>query len=177
MYKAVRFQPSSPDARANGQVLMPYVQVLEGSELEHLITEYGLDKLEATMMYPQQIVCDLQRQMVDRMGLFSGGLVAIGKGSIASIPFPPEVNSIEAALGMLHNIYQAIHQNIPPEEGWGYEKVSDTEIHIHFNAPYEPFAAYGYIFSIANMFKPRGTQVTVFMDEQADETVYRVQLS
>ena len=85
MYKAARFQASSLQAMANGQVLMPYLTVLSGSKLEHLISTYKLNDLDPQAFYPQQIVCDMQKRMSEDMGLFSGELVNIG------ISFPPRL--------------------------------------------------------------------------------------
>ncbi len=174
MYKASKFQASSPDSRANGQVLMPYYGVLKDSKLNSLVNTYHLDQLEATTFYSQQTVCDMQKQMSAEMGLFSGELVNIGISSIESIGFPPEVKTIEDALGMLHHIYQLIHQNVPAEEGWIFRSLSDTEMKIYFNAPYEPFAAYGYIYGIAKKFRPEGMDFAVKMAEDDGLTVYDV---
>lgn len=176
MYTATKFQASSPDAMANGQVIMPYIQVLTGTPLEYLIDEKGVRDVQADKFYPQQIVCDMQSKISEQAGLFSGELTSIGRQSIESIGFPDEVNSIEAALNMLHQIYQAIHQNIPAEEGWGFERVSDTEMKITFNSPYEQFAAYGYIYGIAHKFAPDGLTPDVYMEDESGITTFRVVL-
>ena len=175
MYKAARFQASSLQAMANGQVLMPYLTVLSGSKLEHLISTYKLNDLDPQAFYPQQIVCDMQKRMSEDMGLFSGELVNIGISSIDSIGFPAEIETVEDALGMLHEIYHAIHRDIPAEEGWIFRTVSDHELHIHFNSPYEPFAAYGYIYGIAHRFNPSHKEVTVYMEEDDGLALYRVE--
>lgn len=175
MYQAVRFQPSSPAAKANGQVLMPYYGVLQGSKLEHLIATYSLDKLEPQTFYPQQAVCDMQRQMSAEMGLFSGELVSIGIKSIDTIGFPPEAKTVSDALNMLHQIYQMIHQNIPAEEGWAFEQIDENVMRIHFNSPYEQFAAYGYIYGIARRFAPGDKDFSVTMEEESGLSVYRVE--
>jgi hypothetical protein len=175
MYRAVRYQPSSPNAKANGQVLMPYLGVLQGSKLDRLIGVYQLDKLDPAIFYPQQTVCDMQNQMSKDMGLFSGELVNIGIKSIDSIGFPPEVKTVEDAMKMLHQIYQMIHQNVPAEEGWIFKAESENTLKIYFNSPYEPFAAYGYIYGIAHKFKPANTTPTIYMEEEDDLTVYRVE--
>lgn len=156
---------------------MPYLQVLQGSKLAHLINEYQLDKLQPEVFYPQQAVCDMQNKMSAEMGLFSGELVNIGIKSVDTIGFPPEVKTIEEALNVLQHIYQLIHQNVPPEEGWIYKKVSDNTLKIYFNSPYEPFAAYGYIYSIVNQFKPEGSTFTVYMEEEDGLTVYRIEFA
>ncbi|MBN2304138.1 MAG: hypothetical protein JXQ72_06670 [Anaerolineae bacterium] len=174
MYRATRYQASSPESKANGQVLMPYFQVLQDSPLERLINTYELDKLKPDAFYPQQTVCDMQRQMAEEIGLFSGELVNIGITSIGTIGFPDEVKTVQDALGMLHQIYQMIHQNIPAEEGWIFEAESDDKMKIFFNSPYEPFAAYGYIYGIANKFVPEGKDATVEMAEENNLTVYNV---
>jgi hypothetical protein len=175
MYRAVRYQASGPNTKANGQVFMPYLKVLQGSPLEHLIAKYNLDKLQPETFYPQKDICDMQRQMSEQIGKFSGELVDIGIKSIDSIGFPPEVKTVEDAMAMLHQIYQMIHQGVPAEEGWIYKKVSDSTLKIYFNSPYEPFAAYGYIYAIAHRFKPAGTDVTITMEEEDGLTVYIVE--
>ncbi len=175
MYRATRFQPSSPNAKANGQVLMPYLEVLKGSKLQNLIPTYHLDQLDPNTFYPQQTVCDMQRQMSKEMGLFSGELVSIGIKSIDTIGFPPEVKTLHQALDMLNQIYHAIHQDIPAEEGWIFESLSDSKKKIFFNSPYEPFAAYGYIYAIAKRFKPGSLDPTVEMKEEEGLTVYYVE--
>lgn len=154
---------------------MPYLGVLKGSKLDHLVGVYQLDKLDPNTFYPQQTVCDMQKQMSVDMGLFSGELVTIGIKSIDTIGFPPEVKTVEQAMDMLHQIYQMIHKNVPPEEGWIFKAVSENELKIFFNSPYEPFAAYGYIYGIANKFKPANKSATVHMEEENDLTVYRVE--
>lgn len=177
MYKATRYHPSSPTARANGQVLMPYFEVLQGSELAHLIKTYDLDKLDPNTFYPQQTVCDMQKAMSEKMGLFSGELTAIGIKSIDSIGFPEEVQTIKDALAMLQQIYHMIHQNIPAEEGWLFEEVSEDTLKISFNSPYEPFAAYGYIYAIARQFRPEDKSFSVYMDDEEGIAVYTVKFS
>jgi hypothetical protein len=176
MYKATKFKASSPDAKANGQVILPYLGVLQGSKLEHLLKEYNIEEVDPEGFYDQQIVCDMQQQIVANAGLFSSELIEIGKGSIESIGFPDEVDSIEAAMGMLHTIYQAIHKDIPEDEGWAYEQVDDNTHHIKFNTPYEQFAAYGYIFGIAQKFRPADKVPSVYMEDDTDDglTLYRV---
>lgn len=176
MYKAEKFKASSPDSKAQGPVFAPYVQILEGSPLAHLIAEYELDKLDMEAFYPQERICNMQAQIAEKMGLFSGDLVSVGKESIASIGFPPEVTTMEDAFGMLHNIYQAIHQNIPEEEGWRYEQVDANTSKIFFNSPYEEFAAYGYVWGITHQFRPAGKSFSVYMETEDDMTVYRVVL-
>lgn len=175
MYRATKFQASSPESKANGQVLMPYLTVLKGSKLHHLIAQYHLDELKPDSFYPQQTVCDMQRQMHEEMGLFSGELVSIGITSVETIGFPPEVKTVEDALGMLQQIYQMIHRSVPPEEGWIFKQVTENTLKIYFNSPYEPFAAYGYIYSIVNRFKPTGKDAEVHMEEEEGLTVYRVE--
>lgn len=177
MYQAVKFQASSEDAKAQGIVLAPYLQILKGSVLESLIEKYDLDKLDMEAFYPQQYVCDMQAEMAEKMGLFSGELVAIGKESVDSIGFAPEVNTVEAALETLHNIYQAIHQNIPEEEGWRYYIDSENNITVTFNAPYEEFAAYGYIWAIVQKFRPEGSEFSVRMTQENELTTYQVTMS
>jgi hypothetical protein len=176
MYTATRYQASSQKAKANGQVIMPYLSVLRNTELEHLIADYGLRDLQADKFYTQQIVCDMQRQMADKLGLFSSEMVNIGKQSIDSIPFPDDVTTIAGAMGVLHTIYQAIHQGIPADEGWRVETRSPDEIDIYFNSPYEPYAAYGYIFSIVARFRPENRRFSVYMDEDGPLAHFRVLL-
>lgn len=175
MYRATKFQASSPNSKANGQVLMPYLGVLQGSKLERLIKEYHLDQLKSDTFYPQQTVCDMQRQMFQEMGLFSGELISIGIKSVETIGFPPEVKTVQDALAMLHQIYQMIHQNVPPEEGWIFKQVSENTLKIYFNSPYEPFAAYGYIYAIVNRFKPEDKDAEIHMEEEDGLTVYRAE--
>jgi hypothetical protein len=178
MYKATKFKASSSNAKANGQVIMPYVAVLKGSELEHLLVEYDVEEVDPEAFYDQQIVCNMQKHIVENAGLFSGELIEIGKGSIESIGFPDEVKTIEDAMGMLHTIYQAIHKDIPEEEGWVYEQVDANTMQIKFNTPYEQFAAYGYIYGIAHKFRPKDKVPTVYMDDETEDglTSYRVVL-
>ncbi len=177
MYRAVRYQPSSPDAQANGQVLLPYLSVLRGSALAYLVRVYDLEDVRPDAFYPQQVVCDMQRRMAENMAHFTGDLVAIGVKSIDSIGFPSDVQTIGQALARLHQIYQAIHRNIPPEEGWTYEEVSSEVLHVTFNSPYEPFAAYGYIRALTDRFRPPDQTSMVVMGQGDDLVTFRVQIS
>lgn len=154
---------------------MPYLEVLKGSKLSKLVTLYSLDHLDPAAFYPQQTVCDMQKQMSEEMGLFSGELVNIGIKSIDSIGFPADVQTVQDAMGMLHQIYQMIHQNVPPEEGWIFRLESENTMKIYANFPYEPFAGYGYIYGIAHKFKPARQKPTVHMEEEDGLTVYRVE--
>lgn len=174
MYVATRFQPASQNALANGQVIMPYLTVLAGSKLEYLIEKHDIRDVDPQQFYPQSIVCSMQSEIVQEAGLFSGDLVDIGIKSIDAIGFPEEVNTVETALGMLHDIYQMIHQNVPEDEGWGLERTSDEELKVYFNSPYEPYAAYGYVWGIARRFTPKGMDFTVYMEEDDAITAFRV---
>lgn len=176
MYKAKKFEASSAEAKAQGNVFAPYLEVLKGSELEELIDKYDLESMEMEAYYPQQNVCDMQSEIAEKMGLFSGDLIALGKSSVSSIGFPPEVSTMAEAFGMLHQIYQAIHQNIPEEEGWRYVVIDDATSKIHFNTPYEEFAGYGYVWAIANKFCPDGKQPTIELEYENDQAVYRINL-
>lgn len=175
MYRATKFKASSVDAQAQGVVFAPYLQILQGSELDALVEKYGLDKIEPESFYPQAHVCEMQSEMAEKMGLFSGELVAIGKESVPSIGFPPEIQTMQAAFEMLHSIYQAIHQNIPAEEGWVYESVDENAFRVVFNAPYEEFAAYGYVWGIVEKFRNVQDDYEVTMGKENDLTVFSVQ--
>ncbi len=178
MYKAIKFTASSSKALANGQVILPYVDVLKGTKLEYLIYLHRIEKVDPTAFYRQQIVCDMQRRIVEELGLLSGDLVNVGVKSIESIGFPENVETIEDALGMLNRIYHTINKNIPAEEGWSFEHTPDGTLRVKFNTPYEQFAAYGYIYGIAQRFKPQGTHPTVRMGDDPEDglTVYEVHL-
>ncbi len=174
MYVATRFQPASAKALANGQVIIPYLSVLAGSKLEYLIDKHGIRDVDPQQFYSQSIICDMQAVIVEEAGLFSGDLVDIGIKSIDAIGFPEGVNTVESALGMLHDIYQMIHQNVPKDEGWSLERTSDKELKVLFNSPYKPYAAYGYVWGIARRFTPKGMSFTVYMDEDEAVTVFRI---
>lgn len=176
MHRAVRFQSASPDAMASAQVLMPHVAILRGSPLEHLISEYGLESIDPSAVYAQQLVCDIQHAMHDTGGMFNGDLVAVGRESLKSIVFPEGVSTIQQALGMMNQLYHKHHQNVPEEEGWGYEELADGRLKIRFNSPYEPYLAYGRAYFVANRFKGAGCEVVVELSEEDGITVFMVEI-
>lgn len=176
MYKAKPFTVSSPDAKAQGAVFAPYIQVLEGSSLASFIDEYGLRDMDMQEFYPQANICAMQSTMQEQIGQFSGELVSIGKESISIIEFPDNVDDFPSAFAALHGMYQAIHRNIPEEEGWQYKQLDEENSRVVFNAPYEPFAAYGYVWAIAKRYCPRNRDFSVYMEEDNGLTAYRIAL-
>lgn len=95
-----KYISSSPNAELLGAALLALVQNINAEEIKPLLARHGLDNIDLMQWYSEQKVLDLLKAIEEGTANVTENLVAIGMKAIETIPFPPEINSIEAFLNL-----------------------------------------------------------------------------
>ncbi len=175
-YIATKFKASSPEAEVIGQAMLPFTQILTAEEIEPIMNAQGIEQVEPDTWYKQQTFCNIYQDIVENEGNFSMNLVAIGKTTMGAVTFPDEVDTLYAALSALDGMYKAIHQGIPAEEGWAVAQPDDRTYLVTFNSPYADSAAYGYVWTITQRFRPDKRGFIIEQVEKDGITQFTVRL-
>ncbi len=140
------------EALVIGQVMLAFLNNLRAENVKPLLEAAGLTEIDPQTWYPQQTFVDIYKKL-EKMPRGRETIIAIGYRTLDVLEFPPEVHDVESALHALPEMYRAIHRGIPEDEGWAIHVISDDEMHARFTSPYSDYAAYGYLFNIAQRFR------------------------
>ncbi|MCU0476170.1 MAG: hypothetical protein MUC99_08700 [Anaerolineae bacterium] len=159
-YVAKAFVAGTPEAEVLGQVVQAFAQNLEAEVIEPILPKYGLDNIDPEKWYPHQSWMNVLRDLSETPG-GSIALVAFGKKVVETAMMPPELDSIPKVLHALHTIHHLNLRNIPAEEGYRIEEVSERLYRVHLNTPNPLDAMYGFIWGLAQRFRAPGEPFTV----------------
>jgi len=99
-------------------------------------------------------VLNIYKEQID-IGLNTvENMVAIGMKTVDTLPFPPEVNTIPKAAEALAKMIQSAVRNAPEGCGYSSQVLSERHLIVLVNMPYPDEAAFGYLWAVANRFKP-----------------------
>ncbi len=160
-FKAVFFQPSTPEAEFLGAILMTFTNNLRADVIQPVLKRHGLEDIQPDQWYPQQPVLNVLREIEQRHTFEE--LVAIGMKVMEFSPLPPTIHDIESALLFLNVGHHMTARNIHPEENIQVEKLSPTHFRVTSNAPSPAFLAYGTIWGFVRRFKVKGENPTVYL--------------
>lgn len=134
-----------------------------------ILKKHGLSEPQETSWYSAQIFVNACRTILEAVG--PNALFAIGKQVLDNAEFPPEINSLEKALGSLDVAYHMNHrlngvvlfdpQTGKMGEGIGHYRIEMTgrrrETRLVCDEPYPCDFDRGLIESICRRFRPAGT--------------------
>lgn len=173
---------TKPETEILGQAILAVTQSINYDDFRHLF-EAGLSKynfsteIEAEQWYPLQMLLDIYKSFYED-GNASANLVSIGMKVIEASPFPPEVDSVTAAVTTLNGVYEYYVRNYEAGTEYQIETLSDTEVRITDHTAFPHDLVYGYMYAIATRFAPEGDHITVVRtyinedDPDADGAVY-----
>jgi hypothetical protein len=164
-----KYVATVPDAQVSGAAILALAANIRSQKIRPILEKHGVANVDAARWYPQQTLCDIYRDITSDPDTTYEELVAIGMKTMETVEFPAETNSIEDALQMLPAMYGAIHQHADANEGWQIVRRDDHTLNVVFTSPYSDAAAFGYLFTIANRFKPAGTTASVHVLSGYDE--------
>lgn len=167
--------PARKEALVLGQVMTAFLNNLRAEQVKPLLQAAGVASIDPNEWYPQGVFVQIYKKL-EQMAQGVDTIIAIGARTVDALEFPPEATNVEDALNALPTMYHAIHRNIPPDEGWEITVVSEREIDVRFNSPYSDYAAYGYIYTIAQRFSPPDQTVMVKPEiwKQGEPALFRV---
>lgn len=129
-----------------------------------LLERYGIQNPQPGEWYPQQKWLDAFREIADSTG--PNTLKVIGRRIPETTELPPEVDTIEKALGGMDGAYHLHHRG--GEIGhYHSEKSGDRSMKVVCDDPYPCQLTSGIIESTANMRAPKGGILIVKHDDSA----------
>lgn len=168
------FVALDPKAEVNGETVFAIVDgigALKNQALKFL-QDNGIINPQPGQWYSQQSWLNAFKSIAESTGVFT--LFNIGKKIPENAQFPPEINTIEKALGAIDIAYHMNHringeilfnpQTGVMKEGIGHyksEKISDKQIKMVCNNPYPCDFDRGIIESMATKFKPDGASIVM----------------
>ena len=173
-----QFQAIMPGVEVNGQTVLSLANGLGAMKAMglRLLAENGIKDPVADGWYNQQLWLNAFKQISEKIGALT--LYTIGMSIPENAKFPPQINSIHAALAAIDVAFHMNHRlsgmpmfnpaNSQLAEGIGhyrYKKISDTKAEISCDNSYPCEFDKGIIEAMAKKFKPANSFVRVEHDE------------
>ncbi len=160
-----QFTTLGPDAQVLGQAMDAFIQSINFTNFQAILSQYNLTKIEPQKWYPQQIWLDIFNE-INASGNSTENLVSIGMKVIETAQYPPDFESwpIIRQITMMGEIYVINNRGadigkITPEV------VSDNHVIMHDSTPYPDDFIYGAYYALARRFTPAGSGFVVKFDE------------
>jgi hypothetical protein len=157
------FVAFDPNVEVLGAALQSFFDAA-GHNIQPILDKYGLTEVDPQEWYPQQWVLELYQE-VARHESSSLNLVSIGMRIPEVAAFPPDLDSLEAALMMLDAAYHMNHRG----GDTGYYRatpIGPKHFSVECRNPYPSDFDYGIIYAVVKRFKPAGTAFVVQRDEE-----------
>ncbi len=128
-----------------------------------ILAENGIKDLQPDKWYVQKDFLKAFKYIYEKIGPVT--VKVIGKTILDNAKFPPNIDSIESALGMLNTAYQM--NNRGGEIGYyKYTKIGDRKASMECYNPYPTAFDHGLIESMAQRYKPADSMLAkVTLDE------------
>lgn len=169
-----------PDAEILGQAFGGIIASKYRGDFEDLIAKHGIDKIDPQKWYPLERAFAFFRDLVAK-GNTIISLVSIGIEIFEQAGLPDEVDSIPAGLHLLQAVNDINVRNMPPEDGYDVEELSDRHYRVVDRTAWPHDLIYGYLYGIARRFKPEDGHPIVervaYMNEEnpnASGAIYEV---
>jgi len=168
----------APDVEVNGATVLSITAGM-GPASKPILAAHGFDNVKPDAWYSQQAWLDTFHE-ISQLPSNESDLVSIGMEIPDNAMFPPDIDSIVAAL---QSIDVAYHMNHRGGEIGHYTAtvVNDHQVDVVCDNPYPCDFDYGIIFSMARRFCPNGMFAHIEHDEDcpcrknsADSCTYHV---
>ncbi|MFW5709748.1 MAG: hypothetical protein ACOCX5_05965 [Chloroflexota bacterium] len=153
-YIAEPFVAGTPQAEVIGQTMVSFITNLETNTIKPILEHHNLTKIDENKWYPHQVWMDILKEMGESLGSkASSAYVAFGRQVVENAVMPPEIQSIPDVLNALHAIHHANLRNVPEDEGYKVEAVSERHYIVYHNTPNPDEAIYGFLWGLAARYK------------------------
>jgi len=159
-----QFKAFAPGVEVNGETVLSVVDGMGPYKDMGLkiLAENGINDPKPGQWYPQQAWLDAFKTIADKMG--PNTMLAIGKTIPENAQWPPQVDTIEKALGSVDMAYHMNHRG--GEIGsYRFESTGAKTGKMTCTNPYPSDFDLGIIYSVARKFAPKGAFPTVKLDE------------
>ncbi len=161
MAEYITFDPAN---EIIGHGALANITALDRDDIQHFLQKHNLTDIEPDSWYPHQPIMDLLRDINEANFL---NLVAVGMNVPKVAAFPPHIDSIEKALGMLDIAYQMNHRG--PDIGYyHFESTGERSGKMICKNPYPSDFDYGLVYALVKNFRPADS---VDFSVVRDETV------
>jgi len=166
----------SSKSEISGNLVLAFTQSIKREEIQPILELYNLEPTDPDAWYPQQDLLNVFRDIQSGKSNVTENLVAIGIKGAETATYPPEINSIETALGALPIIHELNHRNIPNiAHEYKVKVVGDHHIQVTNSSPYPNDTLYGFIWGIVKQFKPAdGTFEIRIVDAKEEDAIYNI---
>jgi hypothetical protein len=158
------FQASSSAVEVNGETVLAILAGMgaSSSRAHKILETHGIKDPKPGQWYSQQAWLDAFKEISDTLG--PNTLFRIGTKIPEQAKFPPEIKSIEQALGALNVAYQMNHRG-GAIGSYDFRLVDKSRGIMVCNNPYPSDFDRGLIKAMADRFKPQTVAVAVDLDE------------
>ncbi len=155
------FSASSPDDRVAGASILAMLDALGVWRTRgvKILDEHGIGDPQAASWYSLQSYLDAMRFIYEKIG--PATIADIGRKLVATNSFPPEIDSLDAALSTLDDAYRLRHRG--HDIGYfKYARVTERAATMEIHNPYPCELDRGVVSALAKRFRsPTATTVHV----------------
>ncbi len=152
-YMPILFVAPSPESETLGGPLLGLIQNIRADEIRPILKKHGLDAIEADKWYPLQSVLNVFRDIIESRENVNEELVAIAVKTVDTAALPPEINSVEGALGFIGQLVKSTNRYVPDDYGIFVDINSPHYALVTNNTPLPETPIFGYLWGLINRFK------------------------
>lgn len=143
------FVAPNDDAQSLGEPLISTLNAL-GDSVKPIMKKHGLTDIQPDGYYPMQSYLNVLKEVLESDANASSQLVAIGRTAMLEATMPPEIDTLEKALGTLEPVYRIHHKVNQP--GWDVVPQNDGSIHLIDYTPMPPDLSYGVAYGLVERY-------------------------
>jgi hypothetical protein len=160
--KMAEYQTFHPENQALGSAILAAMAALDAEHVKKVMQSNGLEEVDPATWYSQDLELNILKSI--NTGNFLD-LVSVGMKIPEIAAFPPNIQDVHVALGLLDMAY---HMNVrgPNVGEYTYEKLGERSAKITAHNPYPSDFDYGLIYALVKRFRPADSQaISVKRDE------------
>jgi len=177
---------TAPDAKISGHAMQALVMSIMFDEIikpfmVEVLSRHGHDSIDINVeeWYSLQMYLELMKLLREK-STDTLVLVSIGVKVIEAAILPPEIDSIAKGMQMLMDTHHLNLRNIPDYDRYRDLVIDDRKVTVVEQTCFPHDIMYGYIYGLANRFKPAGSTLLVqrfYLDPEdpdADGATYEI---
>jgi len=163
----------SPRMQVNGAYMMGVIDSLEEVHVRPFREKHGLTEIDPQQWYPAQQIVDFYADIEKNGNMFD--LIAIGMKAVEHVEYPPQVDTLEKALGMATEMHKGGWRDGNPGELL-VEFIGDRHVRLTFeDLPLPIDLVYGLCYGTIKRFAPSGSIITVRREKIDDAYLFDLQ--
>lgn len=174
----VQYEPFDEGVEVNAQVIRSVVDAFPAalqSQGEQVLADHNIEEYDADQWFPQSAYLDAYSEIAENMG--ERTINQIGNTIPDNADWPPEVDTVVAAIEGLDHVYNQNHRGGEFGE-YAAEQIDDSTVRVECENPYPCALDVGIIEGIADKFGARRAHVDEVgsdcRETGADACVYEV---